>query len=416
MNKSNHLLELEEVMAYLDGELSTDRAVSVVSHLERCSECQEFAAYLKSMSQQLSTWQVGSPSERIDMRIASALNERGRQPKTWLVVNRRRWQGAAWAVAGAVAGVVLALLLISTGTLNFSQNKTVAVSQKKGTPLPNLPRYNVEFESRSRALIGSGDLERTMDANSVSEAHQNLPEEGAQNADTIPEQGPMIIRTAKLALTTKDFDQARPALDGIVAREHGYIADLNLNTPGGAGRTLTATLRVPFNRIDAVMVELRKLGRVESESQNGVDATSQYVDLAARLSNAKNTEQRLTDVLRQRTGKLADVLAVETEISRVRGDIESMEAQRKNLANMVSFANINTTITEDYQAQLQVLPLSTSTRFRNAAVLGYKTMADGVVDTILFLISYLPSALLCAAILFFPIRSLWRKLRPNPVQ
>jgi hypothetical protein len=58
---------------------------------------------------------------------------------------------------------------------------------------------------------------------------------------------------------------------------------------------------------------------------------------------------------------------VETEISRVRGEIERMEAERKNLANQVAFALLNATITEDYKAQLQVVPSCTSSRFRNAA-------------------------------------------------
>ena len=108
--------------------------------------------------------------------------------------------------------------------------------------------------------------------------------------------------------------------------------------------------------------------------------TSQYVDLNARLSNSRNTEKRLTDLLRQRTGELAYVLQVELEIDRVRGEIEQMEAERKNLAHQVNFATISATVTEDYQAQLQIVPLSTSTRFRNAAVSGYRTMADGVVE------------------------------------
>jgi hypothetical protein len=135
------------------------------------------------------------------------------------------------------------------------------------------------------------------------------------------------------------------------------------------------------------------------------------VDLEARVSNARNTERRLTELLRQQPGKLSDVLAVETELSRVRGEIESMESQRKNLANQVDFATLSATVNEDYKAQLQVMPPSTSTQFRNAAVDGYKGMVDGIVGVAVFLFSYGPSLLFWALLLFFPVRSLWRKLR-----
>ena len=44
--------------------------------------------------------------------------------------------------------------------------------------------------------------------------------------------------------------------------------------------------------------------------------------MQARLANGKHTEQRFTEILRTRTGKLQDVLKVELEIDRVRGEIE----------------------------------------------------------------------------------------------
>ncbi len=131
----------------------------------------------------------------------------------------------------------------------------------------------------------------------------------------------------------------------------------------------------------------------------------------ARLANARNTEQRLTDLLRNRTGKLSDVLEVEQEVDRVRGEIEQMEAERKNMANQVSFATLNATITEDYQAQLQVVPPSTSTRLGNAAVEGYRSMVDGVLSLALFLLSNGPSLLLWGAVLFMPARLVWKRVR-----
>lgn len=135
------------------------------------------------------------------------------------------------------------------------------------------------------------------------------------------------------------------------------------------------------------MADLKKLGHVESESQTGEEVTAQYVDLEARLSNARNTEQRLTEVLHQRTGKLSDVLDVEKEISRVREEIERMEAERKNLASRVAFLSLAVKISEDYRAQLQLSPDSVAGRLRNAAVRGYRSMTEGVISVMLFLLA-----------------------------
>jgi len=105
------------------------------------------------------------------------------------------------------------------------------------------------------------------------------------------------------------------------------------------------------------------------------------------------------------------VLEVEEQIETVRGQIEEMQAEKKTLSNQIDFATLTATVTEVYKEQLQVVPNATSTRFRNAAVEGYRTMVDGIVSLLLFVISVAPSLLLWAAILFFPVRWAWRKLR-----
>ncbi|HEV8493103.1 MAG TPA: zf-HC2 domain-containing protein, partial [Candidatus Angelobacter sp.] len=65
MSKNNHSIGQEELMAYLDGELATGRAVAAAAHLEHCAECQELAADLRKLSQEMMVWEVeqGESSE-----------------------------------------------------------------------------------------------------------------------------------------------------------------------------------------------------------------------------------------------------------------------------------------------------------------------------------------------------------------
>jgi hypothetical protein len=69
-------------------------------------------------------------------------------------------------------------------------------------------------------------------------------------------------------------------------------------------------------------------------------------------------------------------------------------------------------VSEEYKERVQVVPDSTSSRLRNAAVEGYKTMVSGLINLLLFLVSWGPSLLLWGAVLFFPLRWLWRR-RPH---
>ena len=76
MSTNRHPIEQEELMAYLDGELSTDQATEALSHLELCPECQILAAEFRGVSQELMAWEVESPEVGISSEINAALGYR----------------------------------------------------------------------------------------------------------------------------------------------------------------------------------------------------------------------------------------------------------------------------------------------------------------------------------------------------
>jgi hypothetical protein len=428
MSTRNHPIEQEELMAYLDGELATNRAVAAAAHLEHCAECQELAADLRKLSQEMMVWEVEAADIEVKMpiAIAAAGQDRPRASKKkrlgWRTLLTRR--GLAWA-GGSTAVLLLVLSFFSVSHLRpqYARINTYI------SPAPSAPRQSVDDNyspsygrnsgSLNGSLRGKGEASDgtlagliSSNANRGSRIRESESEgnETDSNEHTVPTV-PMIARVAGITLTTKEFDKTRASLEEILKRHNGYMGELKVSAPSDAGRSLTATLRIPAQQLDAAMTELKKLGRVEDESQGGEEVTQQYVDLEARLANGKHTEQRLTEILRTRTGKLQDVLKVELEIDRVRGEIEQMQAEKKELSKRVAFATLNTTVKEEYFAKLQGTPPSTGSRFRNAAVDGYNTVVEGLIDVGLFLLSAGPSLLLWAAILFFPARWVWKKLR-----
>jgi hypothetical protein len=210
---------------------------------------------------------------------------------------------------------------------------------------------------------------------------------------------PMIARTVSLSLVAKDFSSSRAALETILARHHGYAASLTASTQQNAARSLQASLRIPAPELNAAIAELKSLGRVENENQTGEEVTQQHADLVARLKNSRETEQRLQAILLQRTGKIGDVLAVEQEIARVRGEIEQMEAEQKGLEHRVAFATVDLNLAEEYQAQISSPSPAVSTRIHNALVRGYKDAAEDLLGVVLFFAVYGPTLLIWLAFL-----------------
>jgi len=234
---------------------------------------------------------------------------------------------------------------------------------------------------------------------------------GRSEAKELRLAAPMIARTVALSLVVKDFDTSRAALDAVLARRNGYAAGLNVATPQGAARTLQASLRIPAPQLAAAVGELKALGRLEAETQNGEEVTQQHADLVARLKNSRETEQRLQDVLRTRTGKVKEVLEVEEEIARVRGEIEQMEAEQKTLEHRVDFATIDLRLAEEYKAQLTSPAPSVGMQLRNAGINGFRSASESALGMVLFFAESAPTFLLWLAILILPARMLWRRYR-----
>ncbi len=253
-------------------------------------------------------------------------------------------------------------------------------------------------------------------ASSQAGAWRTLPE-GVSGSAVSPPSEPampvaasMMVRSASLSFVVSDFDAGRARLEQIIQQHQGSAADLTIAGYAGSPRSLSATFRVPAIELDATLVDLRKLGQVTEESQKGEEVSAQYVDLRARLSNAQATESRLVAILGQRTGKVSEVLEVEREIARVRGEIERMEAQRRLIENQVALATLKVDMREEYKVPLAVAD-SLGTRFRNAAVEGYRSLADAIVGLALFLLSWGPVSVFWGTILILPSRLLWRRLR-----
>jgi hypothetical protein len=204
---------------------------------------------------------------------------------------------------------------------------------------------------------------------------------------------PAVIRTASLQIVAKDFGGVRAAVEAIVAQSAGFIDQMTITGDTSTARALRGTLRVPGDRLTDALTRLRGLGQVVEDTQGSQDVTDQIVDLDARLTSARATEQRLTELLRNRTGKLSDVLEVERELTRVRLDIERLDAEKTNVGRRVSYATIGLTIMEERKAGLDG-PLSIATRIRVAAADGLEAALESVALTVLFLLRAGPTLML----------------------
>ncbi len=489
MNAATHAFLPEEVMTFLDGELSPERAAAVAAHLKACTECSDIAANFRSLSGQIVSWRIEQVPKRLDEMASDSNLESGTEEESLLarVPKRRSLQLPTWLVVGGSFAVAL-LLLIVVATPNLLRSKIAAnessavgslrtINTAAVTYLDSYRHYPPSLKSLGglagdtatedhaklidqvlaegqksgysfiyRFYPGFGPSQRgkytvhaePLEPGSGGKRHFSTDQTGLLFADGVElgggippgraqessrvdaakqlaslsaESNPMIARKADLSLAVEKLDAARQGMDRILTQHRGYIAELSLSAETNSARTLAASLRVPADQLDLCIAELKKLGRVTEESQAGEEVTKRYTDLTARLNNARTTETRLNEVVQQRAGKVADILEVEKESARVRGEIEQMEAEQKALEHRVDFATIDLKLAEEYKAQLNTPAPSVLMQLRNAGVNGFRSAFENLLGIVLFFAESGPTLLLWLALLGIPAWRIWRRYR-----
>ena len=155
-----------------------------------------------------------------------------------------------------------------------------------------------------------------------------------------------LIRTGQMTLVVADYVKAAAAVKGIAEANGGYLAEAQGQRGAHDRRHGSLTIRVDAGRFDDAVAALRALGDVRSENVGTQDVTKAYTDLEARLRVKRDTADRLREILRTRTAKLADVLEAERELARVTEEIEQMEGERRFYDQQVALSTLTVALQE----------------------------------------------------------------------
>lgn len=190
----------------------------------------------------------------------------------------------------------------------------------------------------SALLFGaSGSASAPFEKDDTGRVPTATPDGGTIEGDRID-----VVRNGSFSLEVADVEASLTKLTGVVKSQGGYVSGSYRYTDASTPY-LTVTFRVPAASFDAAVLALREEGTLLSEQISTYEVTMQLVDLEARLRNLRASETALLELMTQAT-TVSDVLAVQTQLTVVRSDIESYEAQRAALADQVAMTTISVTI------------------------------------------------------------------------
>ena len=158
----------------------------------------------------------------------------------------------------------------------------------------------------------------------------------------------MIIREGTATVRVDSLEIAIAQVQQLAQRLGGYVANTSMRTGAENAREASLELKIPSARWDQALGGLKPIGKLESQQTSTEDVGEEYVDVTARMQNARRLEERLVTLLATRTGRLEDVLAVERELARVREEIERYEGRLRYLRSRVSMSTLTVELHERY--------------------------------------------------------------------
>jgi len=140
----------------------------------------------------------------------------------------------------------------------------------------------------------------------------------------------MIVRTAEMSLIVNDV---AVALDRITKLAEGFDGYVVSSTKWKEEERLVGiiAIRVPAEDFGTVMGALRGLAvDVTHEDTSSKDVTEEYVDLSAKLKNLEATEEQYLRLM-EKAERVEDILDVQRELSKTRGEIEQTKGRMQYL-------------------------------------------------------------------------------------
>lgn len=312
MMTRGHVTEL--LSPYLDEQVAPGERERIEAHLRGCQACR---AHLESLRHTVALVRGADPvpapagfqaAVRSRLAASAAAPRGGRLPRLRL----------SWKTAGAAAAVFL-IGIFSVNLLRDAQPKAVIVAPE---------------QAMRDATQGYAQDPSAKPAPSAPE--RAVAPRSAAPSDLMTTR--QIIRTAHLQLAVDDFDGAVRALLGIADGAGGFVASSSYTQMGGAPEGVF-TLRVPAERFSSTLLQVERLGTVETRRIGGQDVTEEFVDLQARIRNLERHESRLLSFM-ERATRVSELLAIEQELARVRGEIERLTGRQRFLANQVDLATV----------------------------------------------------------------------------
>ena len=207
-----------------------------------------------------------------------------------------------------------------------------------------------------------------------------------------------IQRNANISIEVKNLDESIDKLNEIILLFNAEIISSNKGGIDFGQPYANIRIRVLSGNLDSAINEFKKLStKIISENIYTNDVTEEFIDTEARLKIMKSTEDRFNSLL-LKSETVEEIIQVEKELMRIRGDIESLEGRLNYLSKTTDTSEINLNLNEQIPITGESWKINDSF---TSALQNLSSFAKWLADFIINVIVFIPAIIVITLITIF---------------
>lgn len=227
-----------------------------------------------------------------------------------------------------------------------------------------------------------------------------------------------IIYSYNASIETVKFDETLEAVEAMISKYGAFIESSSVTGNnyhssyyGNSYRTANYMIRVPKQSYKLMSDEIAALGNLIYGNTQALNITSQFVDTESRLNAYKIEESRLLEML-EKAETVADMITIETRLSEVRYNIESLTSTLNNWTMQVEYSTINLTVSEVKELTPEVtIPRTLGEEITDALNKTFGGLKEFFRNALVVIVAALPILVIAAVITFVVLMIV--KIRSN---
>lgn len=224
-----------------------------------------------------------------------------------------------------------------------------------------------------------------------------------ESSEAVRNDNRKLIKTVDLSVQTTEYQKLLTNIEEDVKACGGYIENLSVSNKSPYSEystynnTANITARIPAKSLDAFVNTVGEKANVINRNEFVEDVTLSYVDMESHKKMLQEEQNRLMYLLEE-AYSLEDIITIESRLSEVRYQIESMESQLRTFDNQIDYSTVTIHVEEVKKVTPQV-EQSAGQRIKEGFLDSLDSVLNGVKEFFIQLVIASPYLIVWAIVI-----------------